>query len=61
MKKKVLEVTNRVKNKNNPTVYDVVGFGKYGDYTAGKDTFISQLTIILLIDRVQDWQMDLKP
>lgn len=43
MKKKVLEVTNKVKNKNKPTVYDVVSFGKYGDYTVGKDTFISQM------------------
>ena len=43
MKKKVLEVTNKVKNKNKPTVYEVVSFGKEGDYTAGKDTFISQM------------------
>ena len=25
----------------NPTVYYVVGYGEYGDYTAGGDTFVN--------------------
>lgn len=29
--------------KNSPRVYYVVGFGEYGDYTAGGDTYINEL------------------
>lgn len=43
MKKKVQDVVSKVKNKSKPSVYYVVSYGKYGDYTAGKDTFISQM------------------
>lgn len=43
MKVKVEEIANKVKEANKPKVYYVVGFGKGGDYTAGKGTFIDQL------------------
>lgn len=43
MKKKVLDITNKVKAAKKPTVYYVAGFGKSGDFTAGKDTFIGNM------------------
>lgn len=43
MKAKVEDVLNKVKDAKKPVVYYVVGFGQYGDYTAGKGTFIDQL------------------
>ncbi len=43
MKKKVAEITDKVKDAKKPTVYYVAGFGKNGDFTAGKDTFIGNM------------------
>jgi len=43
MKNKVTEITDKVKTANKPIVYYVVGFGKSGDFTAGKDTFIGNM------------------
>ena len=43
MKKKVANITNKVKNAKKPIVYYVAGFGKSGDFTAGKDTFIGNM------------------
>ncbi len=43
MKKKTEAVKEKVKGKEAPKVYYVVGFGKNGDYTATGDTFISQM------------------
>lgn len=43
MKSKVDEVTVKVKDKDKPSVYYVIGFGEYGDYTATKETFIAQM------------------
>lgn len=43
MKEKILSVEKRVKGITKPTVYYVIGYGEYGDYTAGGDTFISDL------------------
>ncbi|QCX32648.1 ABC transporter substrate-binding protein [Caloramator sp. E03] len=42
MKKKVNEVISKVKNASKPKVYYVISYGKYGDYTAGKGTFIDE-------------------
>lgn len=42
MKNKVETVTAKVKNLEKPSVYYVVGYGKYGDFTATKETFISE-------------------
>lgn len=44
MKKKVLEVQSKVaKITARPSVYIVINYGKTGDYTAGGDTFISDM------------------
>ncbi len=43
MKKKVANIISKVKDAKKPTVYYVVGFGKSGDFTAGKDTFIGNM------------------
>ncbi|WP_291635563.1 ABC transporter substrate-binding protein [Clostridium sp.] len=43
MKKKVADITTKVANAKKPTVYYVAGFGKSGDFTAGKDTFIGNM------------------
>ncbi|MBU3143655.1 ABC transporter substrate-binding protein [Clostridium sp. CF012] len=43
MKKKVADITLKVAKAKKPTVYYVAGFGKSGDFTAGKDTFIGNM------------------
>lgn len=43
MKKKVDSVTAKVKEAKKPSVYYVVGYGKSGDFTAGKGTFIGNM------------------
>lgn len=40
MKTTIADVDSKVKDLEKPTVYYVVGYGEYGDYTAGGDTFI---------------------
>lgn len=39
----VNKVVSKVKNLEKKTVYYVVGFGQWGDFTAGGDTFIGEL------------------
>lgn len=65
MKSKVETVkmyTNNVKNK--PTAYYVVGTGQYGEYTAGKDTFVAELIRIAgginVADDVTGWKYSLE-
>lgn len=43
MKSKVADVQNKVKDLPKVDTYYVVGFGEYGDFTAGKGTFIDQM------------------
>ncbi|WP_035293890.1 ABC transporter substrate-binding protein [Clostridium sp. KNHs214] len=43
MKKKVNSIREKVKGKSTPSVYYVISYGKFGDYTAGGDTFINEL------------------
>lgn len=43
MQDKVELVTSSVSSQDKPSVYYVLGYGKTGDYTAGRDTFIGQL------------------
>jgi iron complex transport system substrate-binding protein len=43
MKERVQDVTERVAGRETPSVYYVLGYGKGGDFTAGSDTFISQM------------------
>lgn len=43
MKQKINSIANKVKEKEKPSVYYVVYFGKDGDFTATGDTFISEV------------------
>jgi iron complex transport system substrate-binding protein len=43
MKNTIKEVVNAVEEVERPSVYYVVGYGEYGDYTAGGDTFVGGL------------------
>ena len=43
MKGTIAEVQGKVKDLEAPSVYYVVGFGEYGDYTAGGDTFAGEI------------------
>ncbi|MCT8978160.1 ABC transporter substrate-binding protein [Clostridium sp. CX1] len=43
MEKKIAEVKEKVTGKNTPSVYYVISYGKDGDFTAGKNTFISKM------------------
>lgn len=43
MRKTVLDVQNSVSGLDKPTVYYVVGYGEYGDYTATGETFIASM------------------
>jgi iron complex transport system substrate-binding protein len=44
IKYRISTITEKVKkSKKKPSVYYVVGFGQYGDYTATGDTFISNM------------------
>lgn len=47
MKSNVEKLAKKTKEiPKKPKVYYMISYGKYGDYTAGKDTFISQLISI---------------
>ncbi|MBQ9120424.1 MAG: ABC transporter substrate-binding protein [Lachnospiraceae bacterium] len=50
--------------ENQPTVYYVVGYGEYGDYTAGGDTFIGQMITaaggINIAEEVSGWSYTLE-
>ncbi len=43
MKAMVEEVKDKVKDQEKPRVYYVVGFGEFGDWTAGGGTFINEM------------------
>lgn len=43
IKAEMARLKDLVKDSERPSVYYVVGYGEYGDYTAGGDTFISGL------------------
>lgn len=43
MNKTITEIKLRIEGLHKPSVYYVVGYGEYGDYTAGGDTFIGQM------------------
>lgn len=46
MKADIAEVEEKVKGLETPSVYYVVGFGEYGDFTAGGDTFAGEILTI---------------
>lgn len=64
MKDKVKSVEKRVKHLDKPSVYYVISFGKSGDYTAGKDTFIGQMIEMAggrnAAEDVKGWQYSLE-
>ncbi|MCQ2969775.1 MAG: helical backbone metal receptor [Clostridium sp.] len=43
MKDKIKDVTDSIKGLEQPTVYYVVGYGEYGDFSAPENTFIGEL------------------
>ena len=43
MKNTIADVEAKVSGLEKPSVYYVVGYGEYGDYTAGGDTFIGKM------------------
>lgn len=64
MKKKVENIKKSIEGKDKPSVYYVIGYGKSGDYTAGKDTFIGQLIEMAGAENaaadVTDWKYSLE-
>lgn len=64
MKATVEEVVQKVEGRERPSVYYVVGFGEWGDYTAGGDTFIGQLIEMAggknAADDVEGWSYSLE-
>lgn len=65
MKSKVETVQMHTRNiKNKPTAYYVVGTGQYGEYTAGKDTFVAEIIRIAgginAADDVTGWKYSLE-
>jgi len=64
MKEKVAAVEGKVKGKETPKVYYVVGFGKNGDYTATGDTFIGEMLLMAGGDNIAkdatDWKYSLE-
>lgn len=43
MKNRVEKLRERTEKLKRPKVYYMISYGKYGDYSAGKDTFINEL------------------
>lgn len=43
MENTVSSVIEAVEGRDRPSIYYVIGFGEYGDFTAGGDTFINQI------------------
>ncbi|HHY81391.1 MAG TPA: ABC transporter substrate-binding protein [Clostridiales bacterium] len=64
MKETVADVLQRVEGLDKPSVYYVAGFGEWGDYTAGRDTFIGQLIEMAgaknAADDVEGWSYSLE-
>ena len=64
MKTTVNSVINAVKGKEKPSVYYVIGFGEYGDFTAGGDTFIHQIITMAggnnIASDIEGWSFSLE-
>ncbi len=64
MKTTVDYVKEAVKGKEKPSVYYVIGFGEYGDFTAGGDTFINQIIEMAggnnIASGIQGWSFSLE-
>lgn len=59
MKDTVSEITGKIKNETQKTVYYIMGYGEYGDFTAGAGTFISEMISLAgginVADDTTDW------
>jgi iron complex transport system substrate-binding protein len=64
MKREAAWVAARVKNRPRPRVYYVVSFGRAGNYTAGRDTFIAKMLTLAggvnVADDSRGWQYSLE-
>ncbi len=64
MKTTVDYIKNAVKGREKPSVYYVIGFGEYGDFTAGGDTFINQIINMAggnnIASGIQGWSFSLE-
>ncbi len=64
MKTTVDSVKNAVRGKDKPSIYYVIGFGEYGDFTAGGDTFINQIITMAggnnIAAGIQGWSFSLE-
>ena len=64
MKGTIAEVQEKVKDLDAPSIYYVVGFGEYGDFTAGGDTFAGELLALAGGDNIsknnQGWRITLE-
>lgn len=64
MEQKLKEVMDKVKDREKPSVYYVVGFGEYGDYTAGGDTFVGKMIEMAggenVAKEAEDWSYSLE-
>ncbi|BDU51143.1 ABC transporter substrate-binding protein [Haliovirga abyssi] len=63
MKSKISKISEKVKNLKKPTVYYVVGYGKYGDYSAGAGTYIDKMITLAggeNIVKIKGWKYSLE-
>lgn len=64
MKETIAEVEEKVSGLAAPSVYYVVGYGEFGDYTAGGGTFISEMIKMAngenIADDVEGWSYSLE-
>jgi len=64
MKETVAEVEDKVSGLSAPSVYYVVGYGEFGDFTAGGGTFISEMIRMAngenIADDVEGWSYSLE-
>ncbi|MBN2221376.1 MAG: ABC transporter substrate-binding protein [Vallitaleaceae bacterium] len=64
MKTSIEETATKVEGLEAPSVYIVIGYGEYGDYTAGGDTFMHQLISLAggknIASEVQGWSYSLE-
>ncbi len=64
MKETVAEVEEKVSGLSAPSVYYVVGYGEFGDFTAGGGTFISEMIRMAngenIADDVEGWSYSLE-
>lgn len=64
MKKSIADTEIKIKDLETPSVYYVVGYGEYGDYTSGGDTFVGQLLTLAggnnIAQEVSGWSYTLE-